>query len=161
SAFLPTLAGQGTGDFAAPADRDGRHFAGEVSFTLNQPIFNAPAFPLYWQAKHNLASERWNAVEDLRTLTFDAAHSFLTALASERLLARAQGGWERARADRADTETRVQAGLNSTNDLTRATLAVDTAQSQVHTAEGTLERAYLQLGFIIGGPVKGPLVAPE
>jgi outer membrane protein TolC len=161
AAFLPTLVGQGNGAWAKPADRDGRNLSGDVQFTLNQPIVNASAFPLYWQSKHNLAAERWGAVEDLRTLSFDTANAFLTALASEQLLAAARGRLDRAQADRADTETRVAGGLNSTNDLTRATLAVATAQSQVDNAQGSLERAYLQLAFLVGQPVKGPLVAPE
>jgi outer membrane protein TolC len=161
TAFLPTLVGQGSEAFAEPADRDGHHFNGNVLVTLTQPIVNASSYPLYGQAKHNLAAERWGAVSDLRTLSFDTASAFLTALTSEQLLAAAQGRLDRAQAERADTETRVQGGLNSTNDLTRATLAVATAQSQVALAQGARERAYLQLGYLIGEAVKGPLVAPE
>jgi outer membrane protein TolC len=38
---------------------------------------------------------------------------------------------------------------------------VATAQSQVATAQGNVERAYLQLGYLLGVAVAGPLVAPE
>ena len=161
SAFLPTLVGQGAGAWSSIADHDGRRFSGDATVSLNQPIVNASSFPLYWQAKHNLAAERFGAVEDLRLLEFDTTNAFVTACSTEQLLAAAQGRLDRANADLADTQARAQGGLNSSNDVTRAQLAVATAQSQVDNARGNLARDYLQLGYLIGEAVQGPLVAPE
>jgi outer membrane protein TolC len=161
SAFLPTLVGGGTGIWAKPADRDGRNLSGSVAFSLNQPLVNAPAIPLWRQAKYNYESERWGAIEDLRVLMFDTTNAFLTVLTGEKLLAAANARVARAKADRDDSAARAQAGLTSTNDVTRADLAVATAQGQVATAQGNLERAQIALGYIVGKPLNGPLVEPE
>ena len=80
SAFLPTLVGQGSGAWNSVPEGGGRAFSANGVLALNQPLLNLPAIPLYGQAKHNLASERWGATEDLRVLSFDTANAFLTAL---------------------------------------------------------------------------------
>ena len=49
----------------------------------------------------------------------------------------------------------------STNDVTRASVALATAASQVADAKGNLDRAYLQLGYLVGQKVAGPLIAPD
>jgi outer membrane protein TolC len=161
SAFLPTLTAAGNGGWSSTADRNGRNFAGDGSLTLNQPLVSPAAFPLYSQARHTLEAERWGAVEDLRVLAFDTASAFLTALATDQLLLAAEQRLQRAQADMDDSAARAQAGLTSTNDVTRASVAVATAQTQVATAQGNVARAYLQLAYLIGKPVQAGLVAPE
>jgi outer membrane protein TolC len=161
SAFLPSLVAQAQGAASGPADRNGRYFSGSGSATLNQPIVNASAFPLYGQAKHNLAAERFGAAEDVRVLSFDTSSAFLSALTADQLLVAAQGRLQRAQADADDTGARAQAGLSSTNDVTRAAIAVATAQSQVANATGNQQRAHLQLAYLVGQPISGPLVPPD
>jgi outer membrane protein TolC len=94
-------------------------------------------------------------------LAFDTASAFISALSTELLLSAAQQRLQRAQADLDDSSARAQAGLTSSNDVTRASVAVSTAQSQVANAQGNVQRAYLQLAYLIGKPVQGPLVAPE
>ena len=161
TAFLPTLVGQGVAAWSSIPDRGGRDFSGNGSLTLNQPLIAPSAFPLYDQAKHNLRSERWGAVEDLRVLGFDTTSAFITALSTEQLLIAAQRRLDRAKGDRDDASARAGAGLASSNDLTRASVAVSTAESQVVAAKGNVQRAYLQLGFLVGQPVQGPLSSPD
>ena len=161
AAFLPTLTAGGTESVNAAADRYGRHFATVGTLSVNQPLLNLPAFPLYAQARHQFISEQWGAMEDRRSLAFDAASSFLNALASERLLEAAQRRLDRARATQEDTQARVDAQLASTNDATRATIDTSTAESQVAQARGNRERAYFELSFLVGRSVTGPLVTPE
>jgi outer membrane protein TolC len=161
TAFYPTIVGQGIGSGASPADKSGRSFAANGTVTVNQPLVNASAFPLYSQARHTLESERWGAVEDLRVLAFDTTSAFVTALSTDQLLLAAQRRLERAQADMEDSAARAEAGLTSTNDVTRAAVAVATAKSQAASAQGNVQRAYLQLAYLIGQPVKGPLVAPD
>ena len=161
SAFLPTLTASGIGAWSSISDRNGRNFAGDGALIFNQPLVSPSAFPLYSQAEHTLASERWGAVEDLRLLAFDTASSFITALSTQQLLIAAQQRQARAQADMDDTAARAAAGLTSTNDVTRASLAVATAQAQVATAQANLQRAALQLAFLIDRPVTGALAAPE
>jgi outer membrane protein TolC len=161
AAFLPTLTAAGTETATAAADRSGRHFTTSGSLTVNQPLFNFPAFPLYAQARHQLKSEQWGSIEDRRSVAFDAGRLFLDTLATERLLQTAQRRLERARAFQQDTQARVEAGLASSNDATRASIDTTTAESQVAQARGNVERAYLELSFVLGRPISGPLVAPE
>ncbi len=161
AAFLPTLAAGAQGALRAAADRNGRVLAGTGTLTLTQPIVAPTAFPLYAQAKHQLDAERWGAVEDRRTLAFDTARAFLVALSSERLLEAAERRLDRARATTADTRARAEAGLASTNDVTRGVVGVASAEAQVAAARGNVERAYLLLGFLVGRDVGGSLAAPE
>jgi outer membrane protein TolC len=161
AAFLPTLAASGTETLNAKADRGGRHFANAESLNVTQPLLNLSAFPLYAQARHQLRSEQWGSVEDRRTVAFDAARTFLNALASERLLEAAQRRLDRAHATQQDTQARVDAQLASTNDATRVAIDTATADSQVNQARGNVERAYLELSFLLGRSTTGPLVAPE
>ena len=95
SAFLPSLVATGNGTLRSVEDRNGRALSGGGNLTLNQPLLNLPAFPLYSQARHQLESERWGAVQDRRTLAFDAAQAFLLALTNERLFEAATGRAER------------------------------------------------------------------
>jgi outer membrane protein TolC len=160
TAFFPSIIAGGSGAWNSTSTRD-KGLSAFGTITLNQPLFNASSIYLYGQARHNEAAERWGAAEDLRVLAFDTTNAFLTVLADEQLLAAAQKRLERAKSDHDDTSVRATSGLTSTNDVTRASVAMATAESQVANAKAAVDRAYLQLGFLVGQPVKGPLVAPE
>lgn len=161
SAFLPTLVASGTGTLRTPDDRGGRSLSGVGALTLNQPLVNPSAFPLYAQARHQLESERWGAVEDRRGVAFDTARAFLVVLTSERVLDAATRRLDRARANQQNTEARAAAQLASSNDVTRSLLETAAASRELAQAEGGVARAYLDLGFLVGRPVKGPLAAPD
>lgn len=161
SAFLPTLSASTTGTLRAQEDRAGRSLFGQGTVTFSQPLVNLSAFPLYSQARHQLASERWSAAQDKRLVAFDTASAFLVALTNERVLRAAEQRLERARANARDTDARAAAGLTSTNDATRATIEAANAENQVATARGNVARAYIQLGFLVGRPVTGALMAPD
>src|SRR5690606_27504077 len=53
------------------------------------------------------------------------------------------------------------AGLASTNDATRSSLELATAAREVTSADGRVATAYLNLGFLMGRPVKPPLAPPD
>jgi len=160
-AFLPTLNAGASGTLRAQEDRAGRNMTSNSTVTLSQPIVSMPAFPQYSQASHQLESEKWGARQDRRVLMFDTAKAFVQTLTAERVLEAAKRRLERARANRENAEARAAAQLAGTNDATRATLEVTTAQREVVTAEGAVARAYLQLGYLVGAPVKGPLAPPD
>jgi outer membrane protein TolC len=161
AAFLPTITAGGTGQLRSIEDRSGRSVAGSGSLSLNQPLLNLPAFPLYAQARHQLESERWGALQDRRQLAFDTAHAFLLALTNERVLEAAKGRLDRARESQQTADARAQAQLASTNDVTRAIIESTSATRAVAQAQGNVTRAYLQLGFLVGRPVTGGLSAPD
>ena len=155
SAFLPTLTASGNGTWSSIADRNGRNFAGDGTLTLNQPLVNPSAFPLYSQARHTLESERWGAVEDLRVLAFDTANAFLTALST-----RAAAGRGAAAASCAPRPTGrlrgARAGGAHQHQRRHARVAGGGDRAaQVATAQGNLQRAYLQLAYLVGQPVTG------
>jgi outer membrane protein TolC len=161
SAFLPTLVASSTATLRTPDVRGGSSLAGVGALTLNQPIVNPSAFPLYTQARHQLESERWGAVEDRRGVAFDTARAFLVVLTSERVLDAATRRLDRARANQQNTEARAAAQLASSNDVTRSLLETAAGARELAQAEGSVARAYLELGFLVGRPVKGPLAAPD
>ena len=159
-AFYPTVTATGSSVTHAQADRTGRSTTTTTTATLTQPIVNASAFPLYSQASHQLESDRWGALQDRRSLAFDTAKAFLTALTDQRLVEAAQHRLDQSRTNLADAEARAAAGLASTNDATKARLAVSTAQSSLIQAHGRLASAYINLGFLCAQPVAPPFEEP-
>lgn len=161
SQFLPTLSARGTLDRSLlPRDQDeGWQLQG--SLTLRQPLVDPSAWPSYAQARHNLESEREGSVQDQRTLGYDAARAFLQALANEQVLAAAKGRLDRAQANLDDAKARAEAGLASTNDATRTALDVASAARDVSQQRGAVQRAYLNLGLLLGQTAKGPLTPPS
>lgn len=160
AAFLPTLNAGGTGTKTWPQPRNERDIQLGASITLNVPLLNLTAFPLYSQQKHSRESERWGAAQDVRQLAFDTAKAFLACVAAEQVLDAAKRRLEHAKESTDDTGARATAGLNSTNDVTRAQLEQATSQTQVSSAQANVTNAYLQLSFLVGKPVTGGAVEP-
>jgi outer membrane protein TolC len=159
TAFLPTLAAGATGTLH-PIDKNNRVVSGNSTITLNQPVLNLSAFPLYAQAKHSLESERFGAMQDKRQLAFDTARAFLVVLSAEHLADAARQKLARARASQADAEARAKAQLAGSNDVTLSLVDAASATSNLAQAEGNVARAYVQLSFLLGRQVTGPLADP-
>ncbi|QRK06726.1 TolC family protein [Archangium violaceum] len=124
-------------------------------------LFDARGFPLYQAAKRDSEATALDAREVRRQVAFQAATAFLSTLglqqvaeAAERRLAYARQSLEEARA-------RAQAGLASTNDVTRAELDVATAEAELVDAVGQAETSRLQLGYLLVVPEVGALAPPE
>jgi len=94
-------------------------------------------------------------------LEFDAANAFFTALSQEEALQAAQRRLDLAKANLADTQAQVDAQLASSNDATRASVDLASAQQDVESTIGSVNRAYLALGFLVDEPVQGPLGQPS
>jgi len=60
-----------------------------------------------------------------------------------------------------EAKARAQAGLASTNDVTRVQLEVASAEAELAEATGQAETSRLELGFLLVTSVEGPLAAPE
>jgi len=160
-AFYPTLNAGMSGTLRDEADRQGKLITSAGTITLTQPIVNASAFPLRSQALAQLESERWGSVQDKRVLANETARAFVQTLTAERLLEAAKRRADRALANFENAEARAAAQLNSVNDATRAAVELASARQSVATAEGATVRAYLQLGFLMGRFVQGPLAPPD
>jgi outer membrane protein TolC len=128
--------------------------------TLSQPLLNASAWPLLRQAQRLLDAQRATSDDAKRILEFDAANAFFTALSQEEALDAAQRRVDLAKANLQDTQAQVDAQLASVNDATRASVDLASAQQDVESTIGSVNKAYLSLAFLINQPVTGPLTSP-
>jgi outer membrane protein TolC len=165
-AFLPTITATGT-DTVRPyqVSRAGvvvtpYNVAGGTA-NITQPLVNLPAWPLYRQAQRLLDAQKASSTDARRILAFNAAQSFFNALASEAVLAAAERRFDTAKSSLDDAQARVQAQLNSSNDVTRAQLDLASAQQEVAADDGNVRNAYTALAFVINAKVAPPLVPPE
>jgi outer membrane protein TolC len=164
-AFLPVITATGV-DTARPYSvvRNGvtvtPNNAVTGSANIAQPVVNLPAWPLYHQAKRLLDAQKAASTDAKRVLEFNAAQSFITTLASEAVLAAAERRRDTAKASLDYAQARVQAQLNSSNDVTRAQLDLASAVQEVAADTGNVRNAYTALEFVVNEKVPGPLSPP-
>jgi len=160
--FLPAVTALGSDQqhaYAATAKNPNN--VGNASLTVSQPIINAPAFPLYSQAKNLAEAQRAQDVDDKRLLAFTTASAFFAVLNAQDVVQAARQQLETAKANMSDTQARAQAGLNSTNDVTRAKVDMASSAREVEIDKGALDNALVQLAFVVNAAVPGPLVPPS
>jgi outer membrane protein TolC len=128
---------------------------------LTQPIFDARAFPLYRQQRFERDAVRLFATDDKRLLGFDAAVAFLTTLSFEQVLRAAERHRDFAQTNLDDVRARFEAGLVSSNDVTRAELELATAVRELAQARGDVESSRVDLETLLKTEVDGPLAPPS
>jgi outer membrane protein TolC len=128
--------------------------------TLNQSIFDARAFPLLRQARHSAEAIRLGASDTTRRLGFEAADAFIITLGVEQVASAAIRRREFATTSLVDARARFEAGLVSSNDVTRAELELATAEREVAQSGGSVAAAYLALGYLLNAEIAGPLASP-
>ena len=158
-AFLPTLTASGSSTLRPDTRGNNPSTAGAV--TLTQPLLNPSSFPQYSQASHNRESEKWGAAQDVRQLQFDTARAFIQTLTAEGVLRSAERKLASAELNLDTAKARAEAGLTSSNDVTKAELQLATSRAQVANARGNVQRTYIALSFLVGEKVEGPLVPPD
>jgi outer membrane protein TolC len=156
TAFLPRvdIAGNWRNDYNDPTER-----TLQTSALLTQPIFDARVFPLYRQQRFERDAARLSAADTKRLLGFDAALAFLGALSTEQVRLAAEHRRDFAQTNLADVRARFEAGLVSSNDVTRAELELATAVRGVAQAAGDVQAARIELETLLKADV-GPLVPP-
>jgi outer membrane protein TolC len=159
-AFLPTLSVSASSTLR-PDVKAGSNPASNGALTLNQPLLNPSAWPQYAQQKHNLESEKWGGEQDKRQLAFEAAKAFIQALTAENVLSSAQRKLQSAQLNLETARARAEAGLASSNDVTKAELQLATSRGQLENAQGNVRKTYLGLSFLVAQQVQGPLVPPD
>ncbi|HEY8077205.1 MAG TPA: TolC family protein [Labilithrix sp.] len=160
-AFFPTLVANGASQYNPDPAAKTPNITNNGTITLSQPLLNPSAFPLYSQQKHNLESEKWGSMQDQRQLEYDTAKAFIQALTASAVLDSAKRKVDTAKQNLDATTARAQAGLTSTNDVTKAQLDLSSSQSTAATAQGNVDKAFVNLGFLVGQPVKPPLIPPD
>ena len=157
SAFLPRLDVTGTWR-ADYQDQNERTLSSSALVT--QPLFDARLFPIYRQLRFERDAARLSADESRRILAFDAAAAFLTTLSFEQVLLAAETRRTFAQTNLDDVRARFEAGLVSSNDVTRAELELATAVRLLAQAAGDVQASRIDLETLLKAEVEGPLVAP-
>lgn len=128
--------------------------------TVDATLLDVRAFPLARSASRNLEAQE-NASEEIRrALAYEVAETFFGVLSAERLRGAASRRIEVAQATVSDARIRLEAGLASSNDLTRSELELATARLSLTQAESLVRTTRLSLGFLIGAPAERPLAEP-
>lgn len=158
SAFLPRLdiGGNWRNEFDRGTDR-----TLSTSALVTQPIFDARVFPLYRAARFERDAVALTATETKRLLGYDAAATFLTTLSFEQVLLAAQNRRAFAQTNLDDVRARFEAGLVSSNDVTRAELELATAVRGVAQALGNVQASRIDLGTLLKTEVDEALAAPR
>lgn len=128
--------------------------------TVEQPILDVRAFPVARSAERNLEAQENASAEIRRGLAYDVASSFFAILSLEQLRDAASRRIEVAQATVDDARTRLEAGLASSNDLTRAELELATAQLALTQAQNAVVDSRLSLSYTIVAPADRPLAEP-
>ena len=155
--FLPLLTAGGQDTQHAYAVNNN---VGTSNVTVNQPLLNASLFPLYSQAKELANAQHAQNIDDKRLLAFSAANAFFTVLDEQDVVTAAERQLDNSKANLADTQARAEAGLTSTNDVTRAQVDLTGAAREVEADKGLLDAAYVQLAFTINAPVPSSVLPP-
>ncbi len=155
--FFPRIDinGNWRNDFSDPTER-----TLSTTAVLTQPIFDARVFPLYRQQRFLRDAARLSATDSRRLLGFDAAAAFLTTLSFEQVLLAAEHRRDFAQTNLDDVRARFEAGLVSSNDVTRAELELATAVRGVAQSAGNVQAARVELETLLKADVPGPLAAP-
>jgi outer membrane protein TolC len=146
TAFLPRvdISGNLRGDYTDTTER-----TLSTGALLTQPIFDARAFPLYRAQRFERDATRLTAVESKRLLGYDAAATFLATLSFEQVVRAAEHRRDFAQTNLDDVRARFEAGLVSSNDVTRAELELATAVRGVAQAAGDLQASRIDLANLL------------
>ena len=128
--------------------------------TVDATLLDVRAFPVARSATRNLEAQENASAEIRRTLSYDVAETFFSVLSAERLREAASRRIGVAQATVSDARIRMEAGLASSNDLTRSELELATARLSLTQAESLVRTERLSLGYLIGAPADRPLVEP-
>lgn len=158
TAFFPRVdvAGTWRNDYSDPTDR-----TLSTNALVTQPIFEPRVFPLYRQARFNRDAAKLTAAETTRLLGFDAAAIFLSTLSAEQVLLAAEHRRDFAQTNLDDVRARFEAGLVSSNDVTRAELELATAVRGVAQAAGSVQETRVELETLLKTAVDGALAPPS
>jgi len=147
TAFLPRvdISGSWRNDF----ETDSTDRTLQTAALLTQPVFDARVFPLYRMARFERDATRFTAADTRRLLAFDAAATFLTTLSLEQVLLAAENRRAFAQTNLDDVRARFEAGLVSSNDVTRAELELATAVRGVAQATGDVQSSRIDLETLV------------
>jgi outer membrane protein TolC len=159
--FLPVITATGGAQQHAYAASDRTPNTLEnAGIVVNQPILNASTYPLYAQAKNLASAQRAQNIDDKRLLAFSAASAFFAVLDATALLQAAQNQLDTAKANLADAQARADAGLTSSNDVTRARVDMASSSRQVEIGQGNVQTSIIDLELVVNARLAAPFTPP-
>ncbi|HYX91944.1 MAG TPA: TolC family protein [Myxococcaceae bacterium] len=160
STFFPDVTAGGTYTRQPPTQNRLAHELASNA-TLQLMLFDARAFPLYRAALRDAQATALESEDQRRLVAFQAADAYLLTLGTQQVSEAAKRRQSLAQRSREEAEVRFRAGLASSNDVTRTTLEVATADQAATRAGGDAQNAVLQLAYVVGAPVELPLAGVE
>src|SRR6185436_4730393 len=154
TAFLPQV--DITGNWSGGTDH-----TLSTSALLSQTLFDARIFPLYRQLKLERDAAKLSARGSRRILAFDAAEAFVITLSFEQILLAAEHRRSFAQQNLDDVRARFEAGLVSSNDVTRAELELATAVRGLAEGAGDVQSSRIDLETLLKAEVPGQLAPPD
>lgn len=133
--------------------------SGTVAF--NTLLLDLRSFPVFRQLKMEDKAEKLNSQESKRALAYEVCSAYLSDLGFQQVLKAARQRLDFADKNLKASRARFDAQLVSGNDVTRTELEYATAEKGVTRAVGDVETARLQLEFLLGTGIDGPLENPE
>jgi outer membrane protein TolC len=131
------------------------------SAALQLTLLDMRAFPLYRAALREAEATALESEDQRRLVAFEAADAYLLTLGVQQVSEAARRRQSLAQRTREEAEVRFKAGLVSSNDVTRATLELATAEQAATRAAGDAQTALLELAYVVGAPVEAPLAGVE
>lgn len=128
--------------------------------TLSWTLFDARAFPLYRAATLLRDASRLDAMQQRRLLAYEAAGAFLATLGFDAVRDAAVRRQTFARESLDDAQARFEAGLVSSNDVTRAELELANAELASSRASADASTARLNLADLLVTDLPPTLIAP-
>lgn len=151
TAFLPRV--DVTGNYRNDFEVDSTDRTLQTAALVTQPLFDARVFPLYRMARFERDATKFNAADTRRLLAFDAAATFLATLSFEQVALAAENRRAFAQTNLDDVRARFEAGLVSSNDVTRAELELATAVRGVAQAAGDVQTSRIDLETLVKADV--------
>ncbi len=152
-----TIRDLGGDDQVVIQSRNAESSLSRISWTL----FDARAFPLYRQAKILHDASTLDARQERRLVAYETADAYLLTLGLEAVRDAAVRRRDFARESLEDAAARFDAGLVSSNDVTRAELDLANAELELSRSEAAVATAYLSLGSLLVSDVEEPLFVPS
>lgn len=125
-------------------------------------LFNASALSGLAASKYGLAAQQFDSLQIRRIMAFSVVDVYLTILASEAQVGAAERRLGVSQSSVADAKARLQAGLSTRTDVTRAELQEAQAQLSITQARRAVTASRLALAdLIVVDSLGGAMVPPE
>lgn len=164
SALLPGVVLGGT---LATNDKDHLPHGGAANETASwsaradMALLRASAWSSLSASRYSLRAQQLNSLELKRSLAFTVSNVFLNILAADRQVIAAENRLQVSQSSVADAKARLQAGLSTRTDVTRAELEEATARLSLTRTRNLVTTTRLALADLIVSSLDGPLQTPN